>query len=326
MKHIARDGAARRPSVKLALLAAHGRRVRRRPATAPIGMDHFALPRTSCARGRRRVLHRNFMGYTVHGRRRHGGARRLGASATCRARSSRTQEAARVLRGACGRPIPDRARLRADQDDELRRHVITELMCNFHLDVPQWSGGSASPSTSYFATSSAVLTAARVRRSRWPRLGAARSHRRDSRSGGMFVRNVCMVFDRYLRRAHRRPQAGLQPHGMTARRVVVAGGGITGLVTAFTLQQEAATAWPGARAVPARCRRRAGGHARTIDDDGWFDRTGSERLPGSRHRDDGARRRAADRVRNSSKPIRRRGAVSSCERAPCARCLSRRRR
>ena len=58
---------------------------------------------------------------------------------------------------------------------------------------------------------------------------------------------------------------------MTPRRVVVAGGGITGLVTAFTLQQEAASRGLAHRSH--RCSMPAdepGGHARTIDEDGWL--------------------------------------------------------
>ena len=62
--------------------------------------------------------------------------------------------------------------------------------------------------------------------------------------GRLFVRNICMVFDRYLRARTAGTEAGLQPDGMTAR-VVVVGGGITGLAAAFTLQEARAArrAW-----------------------------------------------------------------------------------
>jgi protoporphyrinogen/coproporphyrinogen III oxidase len=57
---------------------------------------------------------------------------------------------------------------------------------------------------------------------------------------------------------------------MTPRRVVVAGGGITGLVTAFTLQQEAATRGLALELTLLDAGAEPGGHARTIDEDGWL--------------------------------------------------------
>src|SRR5690242_7405014 len=52
-------------------------------------------------------------------------------------------------------------------------------------------------------------------------------------------------------------------------RVVVAGGGVTGLVSAFTLQQEAAKARQPIEVVVLEAGREAGGHARTIVEDGF---------------------------------------------------------
>ncbi|HEX8031425.1 MAG TPA: protoporphyrinogen oxidase [Vicinamibacterales bacterium] len=56
---------------------------------------------------------------------------------------------------------------------------------------------------------------------------------------------------------------------MTPRRVVVAGGGITGLVTAFTLQQEAAARGVSIDLTVLDAGATPGGHAQTIDEDGW---------------------------------------------------------
>ena len=57
---------------------------------------------------------------------------------------------------------------------------------------------------------------------------------------------------------------------MTPRRVVVAGGGITGLVAAFTLQQEAESRGLAIDLTLLDAGAEPGGHARTIDEDGWL--------------------------------------------------------
>ena len=69
----------------------------------------------------------------------------------------------------------------------------------------------------YFAAELAELTGAGLARDR--RTGAGDGQRRSkcTPTGRLFIRNVCMVFDRYLRARTADGQARLQPHGMTAR-------------------------------------------------------------------------------------------------------------
>lgn len=57
---------------------------------------------------------------------------------------------------------------------------------------------------------------------------------------------------------------------MTAPRIVVAGGGITGLTTAFTLRQEAAKQRIPMEVIVLEAGNEAGGHARTIVEDGFI--------------------------------------------------------
>lgn len=57
---------------------------------------------------------------------------------------------------------------------------------------------------------------------------------------------------------------------MTAPRIVVAGGGITGLAAAFTIQQEAAKTRTPIDLVVLEAGSEAGGHARTITEDGFI--------------------------------------------------------
>lgn len=57
---------------------------------------------------------------------------------------------------------------------------------------------------------------------------------------------------------------------MNRARVVVAGGGISGLVAGFTLQQEAERRQLPLDVMVLEAEGEAGGHARTIEDDGWI--------------------------------------------------------
>ena len=104
-----------------------------------IGMDHFALPDDELAR---RVA-TAAAAPQLHGL--HRRSRRATwwpsaspASATCAARSCRTPRSCRTYyAGARRRPLPGRARLRArSRTIAIRRHVITELMCNFRVEIP----------------------------------------------------------------------------------------------------------------------------------------------------------------------------------------------
>lgn len=61
---------------------------------------------------------------------------------------------------------------------------------------------------------------------------------------------------------------------MTAPRIIVAGGGVAGLSLAFTLEAETAPLGIGAEVSVIDAAPEAGGHARTIDDDGWLIETG----------------------------------------------------
>ena len=67
-----------------------------------------------------------------------------------------------------------------DDDDAIRRHVITELMCNGYLRrARRRSGASASTFADYFAAELAELTAARL--ACRPTASCAWSRRRRSR-------------------------------------------------------------------------------------------------------------------------------------------------
>jgi oxygen-independent coproporphyrinogen-3 oxidase len=164
-----------------------------------IGMDHFALPDDDLVAAMNRgKLQRNFMGYTVT-----MGSDMIGAgtSAIGDVRGALAQNAKKLsgyyqALDAGEFPI-ERGRER-DEDDKIRRDVIMQLMCNFVLDRKAVEDRFGIDFGRYFADELAELRAPdgavqhgflRIRPDRLEVVG----------HGRLFVRNMCMVFDRYLR-------------------------------------------------------------------------------------------------------------------------------
>ena len=164
-----------------------------------IGMDHFALPEDELAKALdQRTLHRNFMGYTVK-----MGADMvgLGVSAIGDVAGSFAQNVKKLPHYDAalkeGR-FPIERGYALDDDDLLRREVITRLMCTFHLDIADIERRHRIAFHRYFAQDLAALSAPdgpvahgflEIRPDRLEVVG----------EGRLFVRNVCMAFDRYLR-------------------------------------------------------------------------------------------------------------------------------
>ncbi|MBI1796213.1 MAG: oxygen-independent coproporphyrinogen III oxidase [Candidatus Eisenbacteria bacterium] len=164
-----------------------------------IGMDHFALPDDELARAvAARTLHRNFMGYTVQTARDMVG---VGISAIGDIQGAYVQNVKKLpdYYGAIreGRFAVERG-LALTDDDRARRHVITTLMCNGHLDVREVERR--------FDLRFAETFARELDELRGPDSPVAHGLLTVTDDaleltplGRLFVRNVCMVFDRYLR-------------------------------------------------------------------------------------------------------------------------------
>ncbi|HXB54690.1 MAG TPA: oxygen-independent coproporphyrinogen III oxidase [Vicinamibacteria bacterium] len=162
-----------------------------------IGMDHFALAEDELARAaEQRRLHRNFMGYTTRPAADMVG---LGVSAIGRVGAAFAQNTKKlsVYYAAleAGRFPIERGYL-LDADDELRAHVITELMCNFHLERARVEARFGIDFDRYFAPELAELRAGPVAHGF---LEVGGEGLLVTPKGRLFVRNLCMVFDRYLR-------------------------------------------------------------------------------------------------------------------------------
>lgn len=169
----------------------------RRAGYAQIGMDHFALPGDELARASAAgVLHRNFMGYTTKPATDMVGA---GVSAIGDVRGAFAQNVKKLSTYYAaldaGR-FPIERGYRLDADDRLRRHVITELMCNFRVSRQDVERRFDVGFTPYFAREIEELAAGPASD------GFVRIHPDGvdvTPLGRLFVRNVAMIFDRHLR-------------------------------------------------------------------------------------------------------------------------------
>jgi len=164
-----------------------------------IGMDHFALPTDDLGQAAERgELHRNFMGYTVQ---KTPDLVAVGVSGIGEVHGAFVQNTKKLTEyysaiGA-GRFAVDRG-YEMSLDDRLRRHVISSLMCNFRVDIKRIEAEFAIDFGVYFREELAELTAAHS-----PATDGLVTV--DAAAigvtpiGRLFVRNVCMVFDKYLR-------------------------------------------------------------------------------------------------------------------------------
>jgi oxygen-independent coproporphyrinogen-3 oxidase len=159
-------------------------------------MDHFAKPDDELAVAQRDgTLYRNFQGYSTHSECDLVG---LGATSIGMVGDSYAQN----LKGLeeyyaaidAGRLAIFRG-VGLDRDDKLRRDVITRLICHFELELAAVERAHGIVFNDYFANelkdlagmqSDGLLTLEGGRIVVQP-------------AGKLLIRNICMVFDRYLR-------------------------------------------------------------------------------------------------------------------------------
>jgi oxygen-independent coproporphyrinogen-3 oxidase len=160
-----------------------------------IGMDHFALPTDELARAQaRRTLHRNFQGYSTRAQCDLIG---FGASSIGKVGDVYAQNATDLPGYAAaidaGR-LAIRRGLRITADDRLRRDIIIQLMCNLELRFDEFEAAYGIRFTDAFARE-----LSRLRAFEDDGLVSIGSHKLEvNMAGRMLVRNVAMVFDRYL--------------------------------------------------------------------------------------------------------------------------------
>jgi oxygen-independent coproporphyrinogen-3 oxidase len=160
-----------------------------------IGMDHFARPGDELAVAQRnRTLHRNFQGYTTKaGADLYG----MGVSAISSIGSAYAQNRREVpvyQDEASSRGLATFRGYRLSPDDLLRRAVIGRLLCHTVIPKNEIEREFSISFDEYFATE--------LKRLEEPRaeglVEIAPGEIRVTPLGRIFIRNVAMVFDRYL--------------------------------------------------------------------------------------------------------------------------------
>ncbi|MBW7866324.1 MAG: oxygen-independent coproporphyrinogen III oxidase [Candidatus Hydrogenedentes bacterium] len=171
----------------------------------PIGMDHFARPGDELSRAMRAgKLGRNFMGYTVAAApdQLGFGVSAISEAGDAYAQNHKTLEAYHAALAAD--TLPTALGIALSPDDLLRRWIIRELMCNFRLDFSEVERRFGVVFGEAFASERRDLED----------LAGEGFLTLDADGitilplGAVFVRNICMVFDAYLKRTDR-------PHGFS---------------------------------------------------------------------------------------------------------------
>ena len=161
-----------------------------------IAMDHFALTSDSMSRAfNEGALHRNFMGYTLKPADEYIG---IGPSAIGFIEKTYVQNV-KVLPEyyesiAQGR-LPIERGKQLNQDDQIRQWVINHLMCQFHVDKNIFLDKFGIEFKDYFKEEGKHLHDCVED----GLINETPEHIKVTDLGRIFIRNVCMGFDHYLR-------------------------------------------------------------------------------------------------------------------------------
>ncbi len=183
------------PQVKLDILGMTGSKLTG-AGYVYIGMDHFSKPEDELAIAQRQGrLHRNFQGYSTHS---DCDLVALGVSAIGKIGPTYSQnhrELEDYYDALDRNELPIMRGMELNADDLVRRAIIQALMCHFELSKESFNIAYLIDFDQYFATE----------------LEELREYQHEglleitpqwitvTDKGRMLIRNICMVFDRYLR-------------------------------------------------------------------------------------------------------------------------------
>ncbi len=161
----------------------------------PIGMDHFALPDDELFKARRnKKLHRNFMGYTT---KENAQMVALGISAISMLGSTYVQNKKTLpsyYANLKEKKFPVERGIKLNRDDLIRRKVIMDLMCQFEVSFSDVTKIFEIDFRQYFRTE--------IDRLKFFETNDLLQLHDDkiviSKTGELLIRNIAMVFDRYL--------------------------------------------------------------------------------------------------------------------------------
>lgn len=160
-----------------------------------IGMDHFARPDDELSLAQRAgTLYRNFQGYSTHA---DCDLIALGITALSKIGDSYCQNVKSVddyhRRLHQGR-LPVYRGVELGADDLIRREIISRLMCDFYIDYGAIEAGFGIDFHRYFAPELQELQVMEED----GLLSRGDNGIQVNATGRLLVRNICMVFDRYL--------------------------------------------------------------------------------------------------------------------------------
>jgi len=161
-----------------------------------IGMDHFAMPEDELACAQREgTLYRNFQGYSTH-----ANADLVGLGSTSIGKvgatySQNVRDAERYYERLDSGDLAIFRGVELNADDLVRRDAITDLICHFQLDYAKITKTHGIHCTDYFSQEISELAEMEAD----GLLSLSSSGIRVHPRGKLLIRNICMVFDRYLR-------------------------------------------------------------------------------------------------------------------------------
>jgi len=163
-----------------------------------IGMDHFARPQDELAIAQReRTLYRNFQGYSTHADCDLVGIGVTSIGMVGRSYGQNYKSIDEYYQAIDSGHLPVFRGIELNDDDVLRRDVITRLICHFELTLAEIEQQYGINFIDYFAVELEGLQAMQQD----GLLEIADGRIRVMPRGRLLIRNICMEFDRYLRQA-----------------------------------------------------------------------------------------------------------------------------
>lgn len=160
-----------------------------------IGMDHFAKPLDELSVAQRKgSLHRNFQGYSAYSE---CDSVAMGVSAISNIGNhycQNTTDLKAYHESLEKDQLPIYRGCYTDQEDVMRREIIQQLVCHFHLDMEMIESRWNIDFKSFFAKEVDDLQT--MANDQLISLNENAIHVLDA--GRLLVRNICMVFDRYI--------------------------------------------------------------------------------------------------------------------------------
>ena len=160
-----------------------------------IGMDHFALPDDELAVAQREgTLHRNFQGYSTYADCDLLALGVTGISNIGNTYSQNVKELDAYREKLVSGSIPVEKGVMIDNDDQIRKAVINALICQFELDFEKIEHAFGIDFQTYFANELDTLKPMVADEL----LAVSPGEIKVLESGRLLIRNICMVFDRYI--------------------------------------------------------------------------------------------------------------------------------